>query len=319
MLCVTPFFVLLCWLRDLSMLEPTSAIGTAVLLLALLTVLGEGLASPHEAAPRLASFDPSAVAPFIGVGLFTFTGHDSTVAVVLSMGERKGEYSSILLALATAGVGVILAYALACAVLYGDETQGNILLSVDGGLAAGLKACMSVAVLFSLPIKMFPASQIVEEALFTHDTAAGEGAEEEGGGAAEAARGAQQAGGGHSHACGRTAARTALALVSLLTALSLPDFKFLVALSGALNVGVIAFVLPPLMYVLLARGAMRPASVAAHGLLCALGTVVTVLCTAMVVAQKLHPAGGELPPTPPPLDTYEVEDPLESYDWRAGG
>uniref|UniRef100_A0A6V2Z9D5 Amino acid transporter transmembrane domain-containing protein n=2 Tax=Emiliania huxleyi TaxID=2903 RepID=A0A6V2Z9D5_EMIHU len=235
------------------------------------------------------------------------------------MGERKGEYSSILLALATAGVGVILAYALACAVLYGDETQGNILLSVDGGLAAGLKACMSVAVLFSLPIKMFPASQIVEEALFTHDTAAGEGAEEEGGGAAEAARGAQQAGGGHSHACGRTAARTALALVSLLTALSLPDFKFLVALSGALNVGVIAFVLPPLMYVLLARGAMRPASVAAHGLLCALGTVVTVLCTAMVVAQKLHPAGGELPPTPPPLDTYEVEDPLESYDWRAGG
>ena len=29
MLCVTPFFVLLCWLRDLSMLEPTSAIGTA--------------------------------------------------------------------------------------------------------------------------------------------------------------------------------------------------------------------------------------------------------------------------------------------------
>ena len=30
MLCVTPFFVLLCWLRDLSMLEPTSAIGTAV-------------------------------------------------------------------------------------------------------------------------------------------------------------------------------------------------------------------------------------------------------------------------------------------------
>ena len=97
------------------------------------------------------------------------------------------------------------------------------------------------------------------------------------------------------------------------------------------------------MYVLLARRAMRPASVAAHGLLCALGalatavvcrvlgqrslnpfgpytgTVVTVLCTAMVVAQKLHPAGGELPPTPPPLDTYEVEDPLESYDWRAGG
>ena len=57
MLCVTPFFVLLCWLRDLSMLEPTSAIGTAVLLLALLTVLGEALASQtrgrRHAAPTL--------------------------------------------------------------------------------------------------------------------------------------------------------------------------------------------------------------------------------------------------------------------------
>ena len=61
MLCVTPFFVLLCWLRDLSMLEPTSAIGTAVLLLALLTVLGEGLASQtrgrrHPAPTLLGAF-----------------------------------------------------------------------------------------------------------------------------------------------------------------------------------------------------------------------------------------------------------------------
>ena len=61
MLCVTPFFVLLCWLRDLSMLEPTSAIGTAVLLLALLTVLGEGLASQtrgrrHPALTLLGAF-----------------------------------------------------------------------------------------------------------------------------------------------------------------------------------------------------------------------------------------------------------------------
>ena len=61
MLCVTPFFVLLCWLRDLSMLEPTSAIGTAVLLLALLTVLGEALASQtrgmrHPAPTLLGAF-----------------------------------------------------------------------------------------------------------------------------------------------------------------------------------------------------------------------------------------------------------------------
>ena len=61
MLCVTPFFVPLCWLRDLSMLEPTSAIGTAVLLLALLTVLGEGLASQtrgrrHPAPTLLGAF-----------------------------------------------------------------------------------------------------------------------------------------------------------------------------------------------------------------------------------------------------------------------
>ena len=95
----------------------------------------------------------------------------------------------------------------------------------------------------------------------------------------------------------RNAQRTALVLLSVLLALALPDFEFLVAFIGAFCMGLIAYVLPPLMVctLLLKReerqesgslGVLTLASLLGHGLLCALGVLVFAGGTFQVVREK---------------------------------
>ena len=67
-----------CTLRDMRLLAPTSASGTAILAFVLLAVLWEGFAAEGAGhGPRLrphAAPSPSALASFVGVGLFAFAG-----------------------------------------------------------------------------------------------------------------------------------------------------------------------------------------------------------------------------------------------------
>ena len=68
----------------------------------------------------------------------------------------------------------------------------------------------------------------------------------------------------------------------------LPDFGFLVAIVGALCMGLIAFVLPPAVYLALEAKQAGRVTVAAHGALLALGLLVTVGATGKVLADKLQ-------------------------------
>ena len=79
--------------------------------------------------------------------------------------------------------------------------------------------------------------------------------------------------------------RAGLALSSTTLALTLPDFGFLVAFIGACCMGIIAFVLPPAMHIMLARptGFLR----VAHVTLLTIGVLVTVGTTAKVVLDKV--------------------------------
>ena len=87
----------------------------------------------------------------------------------------------------------------------------------------------------------------------------------------------------------RAALAAGLALLSAVLAVALPDFGFLVAFVGALCVGVLAFVLPPAIYLALAGAAeLRPAVRAAHAALLVLGVLVTVGATAKVLADKVQ-------------------------------
>ena len=263
MITVTAPFVLLCWLQDMRRLMATSAFGTATLLLSLLLVLREAsLQPPAHRALHLWHLElPSAsrVASFTGIALFTFAGHSETVAIVQVLGDERERYGQIGFFLAGFGIPIVTCFAVAAYVGFGALTAKNVLLNVHSSSGTVLKLALSTVAFLSMPVKMFPASQIAEHALF--------------------------AGSAGSAVVLRRALRTALALTSTLLALLLPDFEFLVALIGTFCMGIIAFVVPPLMYCSLGRERLGAATLAVHGALGVAGICVTLVATALVISK----------------------------------
>ena len=257
-------FVLLCWLHDMQRLMATSALGTATMLLSLLLVLREAsLQAPARRAQHLWEFElPSAshLASFAGVALFTFAGHSETVAIVQSLGEERERYGRIALFVAFSCIPVVTCVAVTACVGFGSRTAKNILLNVHSSSGTVLKLTLSAVAFLSMPVKMFPASQIAEDVLLA--------------GSAETA------------VVRSRALRATLALTSTALALFLPDFEFLVALIGTFCMGIIAFVVPPFMYCSLGRKSLGRATLVAHGALGVFGVGATLGSTALVLHGK---------------------------------
>ena len=277
-LALTPPFVLLCWLRDMRRLLATSAAGTAMLGIALALVLADASRQPHAIVLANAStqphgtrahglfalraVQPSQMAAFLGIAIFTFAGHSETLSVVQSLGSQRARYVEISLTIALVGVPLIAAFSLAAYAGYGDATQKNILLNAHSRLASLVKLLLSAVAFFSLPLKMFPANQLIESLFIPSDTES---------------------------IASRRAVRTCLSLLSVALALLLPDFEFLVALIGAFCMGIIAFTVPPFMYCSLGRTVLSPLSLAAHAALGLVGVAITLGATYMVVDCWLTP------------------------------
>lgn len=259
---VTPPYALLCCLRDMRLLGPTSAAGTAILFVVLVAVLWDGYSSGYARGPPLPRHTApsvSSLASFLGVGLFTFAGHTEVVPVVCSMGADAPRFRVIAAALLFFGVPAIGLFSVAAAAAFGLGTPQNIMLALHSEQGSLLKLLISLAAFFSLPVKMFPAVATVERLVLQPD----------------------------GPAWLRTLVCVGLAASSAMLAITLPDFGFMVACIGAFCNGLMSFVLPPAMILALGGAEASSASRAAHALLFVLGALVTVAATVKVVAEKL--------------------------------
>ena len=264
--------------------------------------------------------DLAKLGSFVGITIFTFAGHSEVVPVALSLLEggprahpRDVPYGLIVFLVAAVAIPIFLGFALVANHCFDGAPSRNILLSVHSNAAAILKALMAAAVVFTCPLKMFPAFEITEAALGLVGSRGAEVAPApfEDTPATASPRSSmsssRQPPGKDFEAVGsgrrtllRNGQRTALVLLSVLLALECPDFEFLVAFIGAFCMGLIAYVLPPLMYcALLIRreeledraGSSRGATLVAllgHGVLFILGLLVLVGGTYQVLRAKLQ-------------------------------
>lgn len=222
-------------------------------------------APPSEAPP--ASF-VGALAQFVGISIFSFAGHDSVVPVMLSFGKahpRDAPYTWLIFCLGGVAIPGVLAFASTASACFGALATKNILLAIHTQVASALKLLMAAAIFFTCPIKMFPAFDICEASLGltagTSSSGSGGGRESSGvggGGGVLPSSVAEMdsspppplldAAAESRLSLLRKAERTTLVFLAVFLALACPDFEFLVAFIGAFCMGLIAFVLPPLMY-----------------------------------------------------------------------
>lgn len=234
----------------------------------------------------------SALGTFAGISIFTFAGHSEVVPVVLSFGvahPRHAPYSFVSAVTACIAIPATVGFSVGAVRCFADAVRKNILLSVHTRMAALLKALMAISALLTCPIKMFPASQIIEAALALNHQQPGAVAS-----AVQTDDGSERP----HHSWMRTALRMLLVLLAASIALACPDFEFLVAFMGAFCEALFDFVLPPLMFVTLRLRSLRRlegvvpktalCSLTLHALLCALGVAVWLVGTFCVVREKMH-------------------------------
>lgn len=266
---LVPAFAALAMLRSMSSIAKVSALGNVFVFLALAAVLAS--AWPHMSADAFDApvvWDVGGMSRFFGVAAFTFAGQSEVVTVYLSMSnpERYDRVLGIASLMATVCFGAVGACVFSA---YGQDTQAIVFQNMSGRLAAMTKFCMGCVMYFSGSLKLFPAIQVIEnlweepalpvvtgvpgQALFVTST-------------------------------WQLAVRLVLALIPSLAAMFVTDFGFLVAICGAFCIGIVAFSLPPAMYVLLADLSW-PSSVA-NALLAVLGTFATGFTTFQVCVKQ---------------------------------
>lgn len=280
-----PFLVLVC-LRNMSSLAPVSAVGNVFVALSLGTILA--VAAPHvqwSAFGEPAWPTSTGISTFFGIAAFTFAGQGEVIPIYLSM-ENRQDYGRVLCGvgfvawLANVAVGAVVFSA------YGDDTQANVFQTLDGMAAGIAKVSMSSVIYATLPLKLFPAVQVMEAILIDDDGL--DPSEDE-----------------HAPLCPfitepkRIIIRVFLALVAVGPAMVLSNFGFLVSFSGAFCLGIVGFMLPPLMYIKLHEHdqeesasqepavALSASSKAFHMALVAIGTASTIYASTKVVCQQL--------------------------------
>lgn len=228
-----PLFVLLACLRNMSSLAIVSTMGNICVVFSLGTILA--VAAPQAQWSAFGAFDwpsPAGVSTFFGIAAFTFAGQGEVIPIYLSM-EKREDYGRVLCGVGSLSLLVNVALGALVFSAYGDNTKDNLFENLEGVAASIAKVGMSSVMYASLPLKLFPAVQVVEAVLIADDPAEPDDAP----------------------ACPfitdprRIAVRSLLALVPTAIAMVLKSFGFLTAFGGAFCLGIVGFVLPPIMYV----------------------------------------------------------------------
>lgn len=146
---------------------------------------------------------------------------------------------------------------------YGSATEPVIFNNLPTGPSVNcIKVLLCLVVYASLPLKMFSASACLDTLLFSPSSSKNDLDH-------KSSKGGQLlAIPGVSTTTLENLMRCALAVASTVLAVWVPDFQFLMSFIGALCLGVIGFILPPLMYIRLKQGhgaRARPSSTTTQG------------------------------------------------------
>eukprot|EP00466_Bigelowiella_natans_P021256 jgi/Bigna1/145429/aug1.99_g20137 len=160
--------------------------------------------------------DLEGLAVFMGSTVFMFSGHAEVVAIVKPMKDRS-KYPKVLVISVGTLFLIYLVFGLVVYISFGEKTEGLIFENMSGNLVAVTKVFHSLAILFSIPVKLWPAFENVT--LQTRITSVG--------------------------------IRLSLLIATGAVAILVPDFAFLVAFCGSFCITLVGLVLPPLMYIIL--------------------------------------------------------------------
>ncbi|KAJ2557018.1 hypothetical protein EV175_001613 [Coemansia sp. RSA 1933] len=113
------------------------------------------------------NFNPEDYSLFLGTAAYTFEGYALILPIVDSM-RNPEKFSSVLALVMAICAAVAMALGGLSYAAFGDKTEAIILLNMPSGSAMTLAVQLlySLAIVFTVPLMMFPVIRILEQALF---------------------------------------------------------------------------------------------------------------------------------------------------------
>mmetsp|Transcript_8900 Transcript_8900/g.16363 ORF Transcript_8900/g.16363 Transcript_8900/m.16363 type:complete len:421 (-) Transcript_8900:634-1896(-) len=221
-------------LRDLSILKNTSLLGNLAVLVSLISIIV--YAVPNFDVQNLPiSTSVGDIAVFFSMSIYMFNGIGEVLPISKSMQDRD-EYPKVLAATFMVLVSSYLAFGIVVSASFGSSTQGLVFDNLDGGVVAFVKIFHAIAVFCTIPLKYFSAINdglipLIEDCFSVDLT-----------------------NGSQSSSCASVmvALKFGMVALSVVITLTVPDFAFLVSLVGGFSITICAFILPPLMFQILA-------------------------------------------------------------------
>eukprot|EP00301_Raphidiophrys_heterophryoidea_P023796 c7536_g1_i1.p1 GENE.c7536_g1_i1~~c7536_g1_i1.p1 ORF type:complete len:428 (+),score=95.94 c7536_g1_i1:207-1490(+) len=287
--CLFPAFALLSFMPTTGSLAPFSFVGNIAIIGTLVVVCVYSLfvkttKGDFNSYHLATSYD--GIAPFLGMGLFMFSGHFEVIPIYKSLGNQS-EYRWVLYWTAAIITFVYMLFGILVYLAFGDDTKEMVVRHLGPVPRAVCVILLSSAFFLSLPLKITPAVQVVEtcikQLLPAPSKAMVQPLIDGGSTPSKHPKRAPRFLLWWQYVC-----RTVLALCPCIFAVVVPDFSFLISLIGSTFVGIFAFSLPPFVYLYLSckhgeATTLRRLSMLALGVV---GTALAVGTTIIVILEK---------------------------------
>lgn len=173
-----PIATWVAFLKDFSRLKPVSLIGIGLVIVSMIMLVVNGLASLKDHSGGKHSITDTTVYPFLdwqhyplffGNAAFLFCIHTVAIPIHTSMknGVEPDEYDSAVNWSITFVAVSNIAFAIACFWIYGDQVEGNVVLNLpqDSLICVVVKILLVLVMIFTFGLFVQPLAELVEEML----------------------------------------------------------------------------------------------------------------------------------------------------------
>eukprot|EP00761_Pharyngomonas_kirbyi_P006626 gb/GECH01006634.1/.p1 GENE.gb/GECH01006634.1/~~gb/GECH01006634.1/.p1 ORF type:complete len:440 (+),score=59.47 gb/GECH01006634.1/:1-1320(+) len=270
-----PLLLLLCFLPNMRYLAFTSFIAMIALALAIVVIFVYGFRDlTLENFTQRSGAEISTYPIFFGIAVFSFEGINMALPVENSM--RKPQNYPLVIDITMVSVfAVVIMFALFGYVFFGEDTCSDITLNLptSGVVPALVKISLSLELLFTYPIALWPVMVMLEELVLRKE---------------ERAVWDKKA-----PVLKRFACRTALVLFTIGISLAIPNLGLFIGLIGAISFSLSGFIIPPALHFWVFRKKERKVWLIIDIAIAALGIIGSAVSFVMTMLKVIRSYAGK--------------------------
>ncbi|KAJ1953283.1 hypothetical protein EC988_003079, partial [Linderina pennispora] len=161
-------FVPLAMIRQIRYFAPVAMVANILIVISLGYLLGFDVVSiAQNGSAPIMHYNPVRFPLLVGTAVYSFEGITLVIPILESLKEKK-DFSWVLTSAITLCLGLFLCVGSLSYMTFGDRVEAVVLLNLpnESSWTILVQLFYSVAILFSMPLQLFPAVKIVEAMMF---------------------------------------------------------------------------------------------------------------------------------------------------------